>query len=176
MRFEELPLAGAVLVQIEPHADERGLFARTFCEREFAAAGLPSRYPQMNLSFNHVAGTVRGLHFQIAPDEEPKLVRCTQGAIHDIIVDLRRDSPTYCQAIGFDLSAANRSALYIPPGFAHGFQTLEDASEVLYLMGNYFSPESARGVRWDDPAFRISWPKPISVISGRDANYPDFTP
>jgi len=174
MRFEELTLAGAFLVHIEPMADERGLFGRTFCEKEFAEAGLPTRFPQMNLSFNDRKGTVRGMHYQIAPNEEPKLIRCTRGAIHDVIVDLRPGSPTYCQSIGFDLTAENRTALYIPPGFAHGFQTLAEASEVLYLMGNFYAQESGRGVRWDDPAFNISWPEPISVISERDATYPKF--
>ena len=174
MRFEELPLQGALRVEIEPRLDERGLFARTFCEQEFAAAGLPVRYPQMNLSFNHRKGTVRGMHFQLAPHEEPKLVRCTRGAIHDVIIDLRPDAPTYRHSVGTTLTQDNRAALYIPAGFAHGFQTLADDSEVLYLMGDVYVSELARGVRWNDPAFDVQWPLGITVISERDLAYPDF--
>ena len=174
MRFSELPLSAAVLVEIEPHTDERGLFARSFCEAEFAAAGLPVSWPQMNTSFNKIAGTVRGMHYQLEPFEEPKLVRCTQGRVHDVIVDLRPGSATYCRHVGVDLSAQNRNALYVPPGFAHGFQTLEDNSELLYLMGTSYVAEAQAGARWDDPALDIQWPLPISSIAERDAGYPDY--
>lgn len=174
MKFQPLSLPGAVLVEIAPLSDERGFFARSFCEEEFAAAGLPTRFPQMNLSSNKSKGTVRGMHFQAPPHEEPKLVRCIRGAIHDVIIDLRRQSPTYCQSLGVELNEDNHAGLYVPPGFAHGFQTLADSSVVLYMMGTAYHSESARGVRWNDPAFSVTWPLPISVISHRDATYPDF--
>lgn len=174
MIFHALSLPGAVLIEIERREDERGFFARTFCEREFAAAGLPTRFPQSNVSFNRVRGTVRGMHFQRAPYDEPKLVRCTRGVIYDQIIDLRPDSPTFRRAFGAELSEDNRTALYVPPGFAHGFQTLQDRSEVLYMMGEFYVANAAAGVRWNDPAFDLSWPLPISVISERDLAYPDF--
>lgn len=174
MKFQHLSLTDAVLVEIAPLSDERGFFARSFCEEEFAAAGLPTQFPQMNISSNTRKGTVRGMHFQAFPHEEPKLVRCIRGAIHDVIIDLRPQSPTYCQSLGVELNEDNHTGLYVPPGFAHGFQTLADSSVVLYLMGNTYHPESARGVRWNDPAFSVIWPVPISVISHRDATYPDF--
>lgn len=174
MIFHAVSLPGAVLIEIERREDERGFFARTFCEREFAAAGLPTHFPQSNVSFNRTRGTVRGMHFQRAPHEEPKLVRCTRGAIYDQIVDLRPDSTTFRKSFGAELSEENRSALYVPPGFAHGFQTLQDGSEVLYMMGEYYVADAAAGVRWNDPAFNLSWPLPISVISDRDLSYPDF--
>lgn len=174
MKFEPLALPGAVLVQIEPHRDERGFFARTFCQEEFAEAGLPTRFPQANLSSNTLAGTVRGMHFQAPPHEEPKLIRCVRGAVYDVIIDLRPTSPTYRQSLGAELNQDNHAALYVPPGFAHGFQTLADNSELLYMMGQTYNPQAARGVRWNDPAFAVSWPLPISIISQRDATYPDF--
>lgn len=174
MRFTELALADAVLVEIEPHMDERGLFARSYCAEEFAAACLPVSWPQMNVSFNRQSGTVRGMHYQLAPHEEPKLVRCTQGRVHDVIIDLRPQSPTYCQHVSVDLSALNRSALYVPPGFAHGFQSLENDSELLYLMGTSYAPEAQSGARWDDPAFDLHWPLPISAIAERDREYGDY--
>ena len=175
MRFSHLPLAGAVVVEVEPHGDDRGLFARTFCEVEFAAAGLPVSWPQMNLSFNNLSGTVRGMHYQLAPHGEPKLIRCTSGKIHDVIVDLRPGSATYLQHAAIELSAENRTALFVPADFAHGFQTLADASEVLYLMGTSYVAEAQSGARWDDPAFSFTWPLPISSIAERDATYPDLT-
>lgn len=176
MRFEALPLAGVMLIRAEPSADARGSFARIFCEAEFAAAGLPARFPQANLSFNHRKGTVRGMHYQAAPREEAKVVRCTRGAIHDVLIDLRPESPTYRQSMGVELTAENRLAIYLPARFAHGFQTLVDENEVLYLMGESYDPDLARGVRWNDPAFHVSWPLAISLISERDATYPDFEP
>lgn len=176
MRFRTLDIPGPVLVEIEPHTDERGFFARSYCEQEFAAAGLPIRFPQSNISFNLRRGTVRGMHFQTAPHEEPKLVRCTQGAIHDVVIDLRPGSASHCRAVAVTLTRENRIALYVPPGFAHGFQTLEDDTEVLYAMGEIYVPRAAAGVRWDDPAFSVRWPLPISVISDRDRTYPDYVP
>ena len=174
MRFSQFALSGAVVVEIEPLTDERGLFARTFCEAEFAEAGLPVSWPQTNVSFNELAGTVRGMHFQRQPHAEPKLVRCTQGKVYDVIIDLRPNSESYLQHAGIELSAQNYAALYVPPGFAHGFQTLEEASEILYLMGTSYLPEAQAGVRWDDPSFELSWPLPISSIADRDAGYPDI--
>lgn len=174
MRFTPLPLAGAVLVAMEPHRDARGHFARSFCEAEFAAAGLPTRWPQMNVSVNAVAGTLRGMHFQRPPFEEPKLVRCVRGAILDVVIDLRPESATFRQHVAVPLDAASGDALYVPPGFAHGFQALRDDTEVLYMMGAAFEPAAQDGVRWDDAAFGIAWPLPVSAISLRDAVYPDF--
>lgn len=174
MHLESTKLQGAYLVHPDRKNDSRGFFARTYCEREFAQAGLASRFVQCNISFNENEGTLRGLHFQVAPAEEPKLVRCTRGKIFDVIVDLRKGSPNFCSWIGVELSEDNRDALFIPPGFAHGFQTLEPRSEVFYQMGEFYHPELARGVRWNDPAFKIVWPKKEVVLSEKDAAYPDF--
>jgi dTDP-4-dehydrorhamnose 3,5-epimerase len=174
--FKELDLIGAYLVEIEPRADERGFFARTFCEDEFAAAGLSTRFPQTSISYNARRGTVRGMHFQAAPHEETKLVRCVTGAVYDVIVDVRPGSPTYLRSMGVELSAKNRSALYIPGGFAHGFQTLMDDSELLYMIDVNYVAEAARGVRWNDPSLRVEWPDPIKVISSRDEQFPDWQP
>ncbi|MBC8074568.1 MAG: dTDP-4-dehydrorhamnose 3,5-epimerase [Chloroflexales bacterium] len=172
MIFTETPLAGAFLVEPERIADERGFFARTWCAEEFAARGLEARLVQCNVSYNQRRGTLRGMHYQAEPHAEVKLVRCTAGAIHDVIIDLRPASPTRHQWFAAELSAANRLSLYIPAGFAHGFQTLEDQSEVFYQMAEFYHSESARGVRYNDPAFGIAWPLPISVIGQRDAAYP----
>jgi dTDP-4-dehydrorhamnose 3,5-epimerase len=174
MMFHTTPLADACVVELDPHVDERGLFARSFCEREFAAQGLATRYPQANVSWNREAHTLRGLHWQAAPHAEAKLVRCTAGAIHDVIVDLRRSSPTCLGWFGIELSASNRKALYVPEGFAHGFLTLADESEVSYWMSESFAPEAARGLRFDDPRLGIPWPARPRVISERDLGYPDF--
>ena len=176
MRFTELSLPGAYLVEIEPRSDARGFFARTFCEDEFAAAGLVSRFPQASVSYNARRGTVRGMHFQAAPHEETKLVRCLAGSVHDVIVDLRPASPTYRRSIGVELSAQNRSALYIPRGFAHGFQSLADDSELLYMIDVNYVAEAAQGVRWNDPFIDVSWPDPIEVIADRDASFPNWQP
>lgn len=176
MRFVELRLAGAYLVEPEPHADERGFFARTFCEREFASHGLVARYPQCNISYNRAARTLRGMHYQAAPHQEAKLVRCVAGAIHDVIVDLRAGSPTQGRWLGVELDASRRDALYVPAGFAHGFLTLHPGTEVFYQMGQFHEPEAARGFRWDDPAFGIEWPGAPELISERDRRYPDFDP
>ena len=174
MRFTRLALEGAVLVRMEPHRDERGLFARSYCAREFAAAGLPTHWPQMNVSGSRRAGTLRGMHLQRPPHAEPKLVRCTRGAALDVIIDLRPASPSFRQHLALTLDAAAGDALYIPPGVAHGFQTLVDATDLLYLMGAEFEPAAQDGVRWNDPAFGIAWPLPPAAISARDAGYPDF--
>lgn len=175
MIFRPTPLAGAWLVEPERKADERGFFARTWCREEFAAQGLDPALAQCSISFNHRRGTLRGLHLQIAPHAETKLVRCTRGAVWDVIVDLRPESPTLRQHFAALLSAEKGNALYIPPGMAHGFQTLEDATEVFYQISVPYAPESARGYRWDDPAFGIPWPEPVTVISERDREWPDFS-
>lgn len=174
MIFRPTRLAGLWLVEIEPQADERGHFARTWCRREFAAHGLDTRLAQASLSFNRQAGTLRGLHFQRPPHAEAKLVRCTRGAIWDVALDLRPGSPTRGKWQGFELSAENGAALYIPEGFAHGFQTLRPETEVFYQISEFHAPEAASGVRYDDPAFAMSWPLPVSCISPRDAAWPAF--
>jgi dTDP-4-dehydrorhamnose 3,5-epimerase len=176
MRFEETELEGSFVIELERRSDERGFFARTFCEREFAAHGLPTRFPQSNLSSNLRAGTLRGLHYQAAPFREPKLVRCVMGAIYDVIVDLRAGSPTRCRWFGAELSAENGRALYVPEGFAHGFVTLADDSFVYYHMGAFYEAGAQRGVRWNDPAFGIRWPRPPLSMTDKDANHPDFDP
>jgi dTDP-4-dehydrorhamnose 3,5-epimerase len=172
--FSETKLKGAFLIELEKHVDFRGFFARTYCEREFEAHGLRSRLVQCNVSFNQHKGTLRGMHYQAPPHEEAKLVRCNRGAIYDAIIDLRPKSPTFKQYVGVTLSANNGTMLYIPEGFAHGFQTLEDNTEVFYQMSQFYSPDHARGVRWDDPAFGIEWPAADRIIIERDRTYPDF--
>ena len=175
MRFGECPLSGAWVIDLDRHDDDRGFFARTFDRDAFAARGLDPAVVQCNTSYNTTAGTLRGLHFQAAPHGEPKLVRCTRGAVYDVIVDLRPDSATHLRWHGVELSAENGRALYVPVGFAHGFQTLQDASEVLYMMGHEYVPAAASGVRWDDPAFGIRWPPAARrIISERDRSYPDY--
>jgi dTDP-4-dehydrorhamnose 3,5-epimerase len=176
MRFLQTPLPGAWVIELEELGDERGWFARTFDEDEFRARGLDPTIAQCNASFNARRGTVRGLHYQVEPHGESKLVRCVRGAIFDVAVDLRGGSPTRARWHGVELSAENRLAYYIPAGLAHGFQTLTDDSEVLYQMGHPYVPEAARGVRWDDPAFAIAWPALDGerTISQRDRAFPDF--
>ena len=174
MRFTETEIKGAWILDAERIADERGFFARTWARDEFVAHGLNPDLAQCNVSYNHQKGTVRGMHWQAPPHAETKLVRCTQGAIYDVIVDIREHSPTYRQSVGVALTAENHRALYIPEGCAHGFQTLEDATEVFYMITEYYAPSAARGMRWDDPAITVTWPLPISVISERDARYPDW--
>ena len=176
MKLVETPLAGAYVVELERLGDERGFFARTYDAAQFEAAGLDARIAQCNTSFNERAGTLRGLHYQAEPHGEGKLVRCTRGAVFDVAVDLRPDSETYCQWFGVELRADGVASYFIPAGLAHGFQTLEDASEVHYQMTYHYVPEAARGVRWDDPAFAIAWPEPHGerTISERDREYPDF--
>jgi len=172
MKFAPTKISGVSLVQLECHADERGHFARTWCEKEFAAAGLNPHISQCSTSFNLKRGTLRGLHFQIAPHAEDKLVRCTRGAIFDVAVDLRPGSPTFKQWLGMELSATNGLALYIPQGFAHGFQTLADDSEVFYQMSQIYHPESSRSLRWNDAEIGVQWPSVPTVISERDRNAP----
>ncbi len=176
MRFTPSELPDTVIVDVESHVDDRGSFARTFCEKEFAAAGLPTRFVQSSLSFNTRRGTLRGLHYQAPPMPEGRLVRCVRGVIHDVVVDLRSSSATFLRWISVELTAENRRAVYVPPGCAHGFQTLTDDSEVFYQMTEFYAPELARGVRWNDPMFRIEWPIAEPIILERDATYPDFRP
>jgi dTDP-4-dehydrorhamnose 3,5-epimerase len=174
MNFQPAPLHGAFVIDSEKFRDERGFFSYSFDGSEFEQHGLASRIVQANISFNAKKGTLRGMHFQIEPMTQPKLVRCTAGAIFDVIVDLRHDSPTHCQWFGVELTSQNHRSLFIPAGFAHGFQTLADGSEVLYEMFHWYAPDKARGVRYNDPAFGIRWPLEVSIISERDRTYPDF--
>jgi dTDP-4-dehydrorhamnose 3,5-epimerase len=174
LKFVETPVAGAWLIVPERNTDVRGFFARTFCEEEFKKRRLDAHVAQCNISFNDKKGTLRGMHYQAAPYAETKLARCTTGAIHDVVVDIRRDSPTYRATFGAELTAENHSMLYIPAGCAHGFITLVDASEVLYQMSSAFVPTAGRGVRWNDPAFAIAWPIAPAVVSGKDAGWPDW--
>ena len=176
MIFTEVDVAGAYIVDVEPHSDERGLFARTWCRRELQDFGLDVDVAQCSTSFNARTGTLRGLHLQAAPFEEIKIVRCTSGAIHDVIVDLRPESPTYLRHAAVQLTSENRRMLYIPKGVAHGFLTLLDRTEVAYQISEFFSPDHARGVRWDDPAFGIEWPLGERIMNARDRTYPDFVP
>ena len=176
MKFVPLPLPDAFVIEPEPIADERGFFARTFCRDEFTAHGLSPDLVQCSVSFNKRKGTLRGMHYQKKPHEEAKLVRCTLGAVYDVIIDLRPDSLTFTRWAGIELSAKNHLAIYIPKGFAHGFLTLADESEVFYQMSELFHSECADGVRWDDPVFAIEWLGEIGVMSERDKNYPDFQP
>jgi dTDP-4-dehydrorhamnose 3,5-epimerase len=171
MIFTETLLPGAFLVDLEKRGDERGFFARTFCRREFEAHGLDPAVVQCNLSFNRRRGVVRGLHFQWPPASEPKLVRCTRGAILDVIVDLRPESPTYLRHLSVELTADNRRALYVPQRFAHGYQTLEDDTETMYQVGEFFAPELDGGLRHDDPRLAIAWPLPITDMSAKDRDW-----
>lgn len=175
MIFTTTPIAGALLVAPERLTDERGYFARLWCAESFAAQGIAGAMVQSSVSYNRLAGTVRALHYARAPAQEGKLVRAQRGRIHDVIVDLRADSPSYLQHFSVELSAASQLALYVPPGVAHGFQTLEDDCEIVYLMTEAYRPDCAAGVRYNDPAFGIEWPLPVSLIAERDANYPDFS-
>jgi len=174
MIFTETGVKGAYLLVPVRLEDSRGFFARTWCQQECETYGLNPRVVQCSISFNKTKGTLRGLHYQAAPFEEAKLVRCTMGAVYDVIVDLRPHSPTFMQHFAVILSSDNRTMLYIPEGLAHGFQTLEDNTEVSYQMSEFYHPEAARGVRWNDPAFGISWPVAQPTILERDDSYPDF--
>ncbi len=175
MKLTELRLKGLFLVEMSPHRDERGFFARSWCVREFAEAGLNSNLVQCNVSFNTQRGILRGMHFQKKPHEECKLVRCTRGRIFDVAVDIRSDSPTFGQWHGLELSADNHQALYIPGGFAHGFQTLEDNSEVFYQMGEFYHPECQGGLLWNDENVGIQWPLPDPLLSPRDQMHPKLS-
>lgn len=172
MKFTETALKGAFLIDIEPHGDHRGFFARIFCQNELREHGIAPPIAQCNLSYNTHKGTLRGMHFLIPPKAEAKLVHVSHGAVFDQIVDIRPGSPTYLQHVSVELSAENRRAIYVPEGFAHGFQTLTDHTEVLYWMSEFYEPETGTGVRHDDPALGLSWPLPVSEISAQDANWP----
>jgi dTDP-4-dehydrorhamnose 3,5-epimerase len=172
--FRETKLPGAYVIDLEPHRDERGFFARAWCQREFEDRGLNPRLVQCNISYNERRGTLRGMHYQAPPHEEAKLVRCTRGRLYDVIIDLRPDSTTYTQHVGIELSASNRRMMYVPEGFGHGFLTLEDDTEVFYQMSAFYEPDAARGVRWNDPAFDIDWPARVEHMKERDRSYPDF--
>lgn len=176
MIFAKTSIAGVYRISPERIEDVRGFFARTWCEREFAAHGLAARLSQCSISYSRKKGTLRGLHYQAAPHGETKLVRCTAGAIYDVAVDLRPESPTFRDHVAVELSAANRAMLYIPEGLAHGFQTLVDDTEVFYQMSEAYVAASARGVRYDDPAFAIAWPIADPIVIERDATYRDFEP
>lgn len=176
MIFKETPLAGAFVITLDPFTDERGSFARSFCRHEFEAHGLPPEIAQCNISRNAKRGTLRGMHYQVAPHAEAKLVRCARGALWDVIVDIRPGSATRGQWFGVELTETNGTQLFIPEGFAHGFQTLDDDTEIFYQISNFYAPEAARGLRHDDPALKIEWPLPVASISDKDRNWPDFTP
>lgn len=174
MNFKETTLKGAFLIEPERLEDERGFFSRSYCRREFEAHGLNPRVVQCNVSYNVKKGTLRGMHYQVPPYEEAKLVRCTQGSIYDVIIDLRSGSKSYLNHFGVRLDYTNHLMLYIPEGFGHGFLTLEDNTEVFYQMSEFYSPEYSRGCRWNDSTFNIQWPIEVEIISERDQNYPDF--
>jgi len=174
MIFRGAGLPGVFELNLEPHTDERGFFARSWCRQEFEHRGLNANLVQCNISFNAREGTLRGMHYQEVPYREAKIVRCTKGAIYDVILDLRPQSPMFTKWVAFMLTGTNRKMLYVPEGCAHGFLTLEDDCEIFYQMSEFYHPESARGVRWNDPAFQISWPSAVRLISERDRAYPDF--
>ena len=174
MIFVESKLKGAFIIEPEKSEDERGFFARTFCQREFEDHGLNPKVTQCNISFNRKKGTLRGMHYQATPHEEAKIIRCTNGAIYDVIIDLREESSTFTRWMAAELTAENHKMVYAPVGFAHGFQTLEDNTEVFYQMSEFYYPEYARGVRWDDPKFDINWPVDNRIISKKDQQYNDF--
>lgn len=173
MIFKETKLKGAYIIELEPMEDERGFFARSFCRKEFEKYGLNPNIVQCNISYNKKKGTFRGMHYQVKPHEEAKIVSCVRGSIYDVIIDLRPDSPTRCHWFAVELSTENFKMLYIPEAFAHGFQTLEDNTVVFYQMSEFYHPECAMGVRWDDPAFNIEWPDDARIITVKDLQYPD---
>jgi dTDP-4-dehydrorhamnose 3,5-epimerase len=175
MRFEQTPLAGSYLIHPDPRIDRRGTFARAFCAREFAAAGLETDFVQTNVSSNAAAGTLRGMHFQRAPHAEVKLVRCIKGALHDVIVDLREDSPTYRRWFGADLTEDNGLTMYVPRGFAHGYQALTDGATAFYMVSDFYAPDSEGGLRHDDPKLGIAWPRRVVDMSDKDAAWPLLT-
>lgn len=176
MIFTETPLRGAFVIDLEKRGDDRGFFARAFCEKEFAAHGLVTRFVQVNNSLSAAKGTLRGMHYQMAPKAETKLVRCIRGALLDVILDLRRGSPTFGQGFAAELSAENRKMMYVPKGFAHGFLTLHDDTEAFYFVDEFYAPETERCIRWNDPRFKLPWPHGPSVISDKDRNQKDFDP
>jgi dTDP-4-dehydrorhamnose 3,5-epimerase len=174
MRFQKTDLDGAWLIELEPVCDNRGFFSRTFCVNEFSAHGMETGFVQHSLSYSARRGTLRGMHFQSPPFSEVKVIECVKGMIFDVIIDLRPQSPTFGQWRGFELTAENRRQLYVPAGFAHGFQTLADDTEVRYLISAFYQPAAARGLRHNDPAFAIAWPLPVTVVSGKDQEWPNF--
>jgi dTDP-4-dehydrorhamnose 3,5-epimerase len=174
MKFSETPLKGAYLIDLEKKGDNRGFFARFFCENEFAQHNLVTHFVQINTSLTAAKGTLRGLHYQLQPSAEVKVVRCLRGSLYDLILDLRADSPTFGQSFGAELNAENRSMMYVPKGFAHGFVTLEDDTEALYLVSSFYSPYLERGVRYNDPRFKIQWPVTPVEVSEKDKSWPDF--
>jgi dTDP-4-dehydrorhamnose 3,5-epimerase len=174
MLFNPTNLKDAFVIELEVRSDDRGGFARTFCAKEFEGHGLKPMVAQCNMSFNYQKGTLRGMHYQLPPAAETKLVRCTSGAIYDVIIDMRSDSPTYMQHFGVELTAENRKALYVPEMFAHGYQALTDGAEVVYQVGEFYTPGYERGLRYDDPTFGIEWPIPVTLISEKDAKWPFF--
>ncbi len=175
MIFNETKLKGAFIIELEKHQDDRGFFARIFCQKELEANGLIPDVAQANMSLSRTRGTLRGMHYQKSPFEETKLVRCTKGALYDVIIDLRSDSPTYKAWIGIELTADNYKMLFVPQNFAHGFITLSDDTEVTYLVSQFYSPGSELGLRWNDPKIGIQWPMEVISISEKDGNWPDFT-
>ncbi|MFO0907082.1 MAG: dTDP-4-dehydrorhamnose 3,5-epimerase [Isosphaeraceae bacterium] len=176
MRFQETPIPGAFLIDLEKRGDDRGFFARAFCVNEFSAHGLATQFVQVNNSLTAQKGTLRGMHYQLAPKAETKVVRCIRGALYDVILDLRQGSPTFGQHFGAELSAENRRMMYVPKGFAHGFITLSDDTEAFYFVDEFYAPEQERGVRWNDPKFGIAWPAEPVVLSDKDRNWRDFDP
>jgi dTDP-4-dehydrorhamnose 3,5-epimerase len=176
MIYHETRLRGAFLVDLDRKEDFRGYFARSFCAKEFEAHGLCARVAQANMSYNLKRGTIRGMHYQVPPAREPKFIRCIHGAIYDVIIDMRPDSPTYRQYLGVELSAENRRAIYVPDMFAHGHQALTDGAELYYLVGEFYTPGCERGVRYDDPAIGIRWPLPVTVVSDKDKSWPLLEP
>lgn len=176
MIYTETPLQGAYVIELEKREDERGFFARVFCEEEFRSHGLTDRFVQVNNSLARTKGTLRGMHYQLAPHAEVKVVRCIRGALYDVILDVRESSPTFGEYFGIELSAENRTMLYVPNGFAHGFITLEEDTEAFYLADAAYAPDFERGVRWNDPRFAIEWPQKPTVISEKDQNHPDWDP
>ncbi len=174
MQFQATPLAGAHTIELEKRGDDRGFFARMFCANEFAAHGLETRFVQVNNSLSRYRGTLRGMHYQLEPDAEVKVVRCVRGALWDVVLDLRQDSPTFGQHFGAELTGENRRMMYVPRGFAHGFLTLADDAEAVYLVSSFYSPTRERGIRWNDPRFRIAWPWEPKVVSDKDQRHPDF--
>jgi dTDP-4-dehydrorhamnose 3,5-epimerase len=176
MIFRKTKLKGVFIIELEKHKDERGYFARTWCENEFKANGLNSSLAQANTALSFQKGTLRGMHYQTAPYEETKIIRCIRGSVFDVVIDIRPDSITYCQWLGIELSSENHTILYVPEGFAHGYKTLENNSEVFYLVSQFYTPDAERGIRWDDPAFNITWPEtPDLIISEKDKNWPDYS-
>lgn len=174
MKFIQTKLAGAYLIELESHEDERGFFARNFCQEEFAAHGLKTQIMQSNISYNRTKGTIRGMHYQVFPHEEAKLISCIKGAVYDIIVDIRKESTTYLQWLGIELNETDYEMIYVPEGFAHGFQALENNAVLLYQMFEKYHSESARGIRWNDPSLNITWPIKNFIISEKDKHWPPF--